>query len=260
MKKILILTPFLLFNLHAEMMGENASGVFISDESRQEMQALLHDNDKKEEQSEESNENMSSGNDELNVNDAMNDSFALPVNDKKDENAIGEEGQQELSKILLKQYNIKYDKSVESLSCEKVSQGMYNAYLQKNGINQMVFKNLLNSDASIKSITMSAYYYDYYLQRPDLAENFYKLMYKRIGELEVEDKFTLADYLLRTGRGDMINKIFSVTECSTMFKVGDKCFYYLGVDSYLRTGNNKNKFLKIAKNKLKKAKTLYYQK
>ena len=164
----------------------------------------------------------------------------------------------QLNKVKLKQYNIKYDHSYDSLSYENVSKESFNAYLKKKGINQILFKKLLNSDRSIDTVNLSAFYYDYYLSRPDYAENFYKILYKNRKNLKIGNKFLLADYILRTGRGDKLHSIISKKECSSYNKkTRARCFYYLGLDRYFNTGNRKNKYMKMAKGASERAKIFY---
>jgi len=196
-----------------------------------------------------------------NVDLKVNDLHLNPENSKnKTEPLI--KGMEQLKKIELKQYNISYDTEYTDFSLEPVSPEAFTAYLDKNKINKLIFKRILNSNHSLKTIKISAYYYDYYLARPDYAENFYRILYKKRNKLKMGDQFVLADYLIRTGRGDKIHTFIKREVCSTKFgnSVRGKCFYYLGVDYYLRTGDRKNGFMKIAKNKLKKAKKFYYAK
>ena len=194
--------------------------------------------------------------------DLQVDSLHLnPQNTKnKTESAIKSE--KSLSKVELKQYNVSYDSEYADLSLESVNPEAFTAYLAKGKINKLIFKRILNSDDSLKTIKISAYYYDYYLGRPDYAENFYSILYKKRNKLKLGDQFVLADYLLRTGRGDKIHTFIKREVCSTKFgnSIRGKCFYYLGIDNYLTTGKRKNGYMKMAKSKLKKAKKFYYGK
>jgi len=204
--------------------------------------------------------NIEEGYIEVNLDDIDRDRNISSIVDSND--SMGND--KVLSKITLKKYpKVKYKKSMYKYAInnpgktKKSSQLKFKKYLEDSEIDEFIFSKLLDSDDSIKSLKMSALYYDWYLLNPSIAENFYKLLYKKKKELKLYEKYLLADYLIRTNRGDMINKFIEKRECSVIFKGRSNCFYYLGLDDYLNTGNRANNYLRLSKGKNKMAKYIY---
>jgi len=118
-------------------------------------------------------------------------------------------------------------------------------YLDMQDVEQDAFKEILNSDGTNKDLFISALYYDWYLQDPTLAENFYKKLFKNKRTLTKTQKFLLSEYLIRTNRGHIIHKLLKNKDCLGGFKLDSRCYYYLGFDKYMN-GSTKNKYLKRA--------------
>jgi len=127
-------------------------------------------------------------------------------------------------------------------------------------IPKFTLKKIFGSVNTEISTLLSALGYDWVYKRPDLAENFYRIIKEKVDVYSLRDKIKVADYYLRTGRPETIPDILKKHECMATFKYKSKCYYYLGVSKYLITGENKNSALKIAKSKIKKAKEIYYKK
>jgi len=293
MKKIFLLFPFFMLVLNAEMMGETESGNFISNKDRSEINELISEEKearekpitiKKEVEPEKVNpkiasiiedeiidENDLSNEEEFEVKDlepAVKLAPQKKIKKKKeakaeynddDGMAIGEGEGSSFNKIKLRQYTIRYDHSYDNYSFETPTKETFNKYLKMKKINKSRFNNMLDSDQNLETVRMSALYYDFYMGRPDYAENFYKIIYKKRKNLKMGDILLLADYILRTGRADKLHTVIEKKMCSSSFKksVRGQCFFYLGIDNFLRTGKRKNKYIRIAKDKSKKAKLFY---
>jgi len=165
-------------------------------------------------------------------------------------------------KIDLKNFvNIKYNKDLLYFSIIPHNETEYNKILDKYGLtNPYLFKKYINSFGSYKAIIINALMYDYKYKKPNIAENFYKLFPKLKHGSFYDRKIRLADYLLRTGRPLQISKILKSSDCISQIKDMYICFYYLGVAKYFQTGNNRNRYLRISSQKIKKAKELYRMK
>lgn len=160
-------------------------------------------------------------------------------------------------KLKLQEYNVKYNKIVSSLSIMPHNKQAYKNFIKVLGINDFTLGKIFGKTTSKISILLSALGYDWVYKRPDLAENFYRIMEKNINQYSLRDKLKLADYYLRTGRPGKIAGIISRPDCMGSFKYNSQCFYYLGVENYLLTGNNRNFALGIARNSIKKAREIY---
>ncbi len=125
-------------------------------------------------------------------------------------------------------------------------------------------ESVKNDISTPRNIVINALYYDLIEGRPDLAENFYLIMYKHKNEPEnftfVWSNLIMTDYLLRTGRVKPAKKLIKPMNCTIYKKVKYKCFYYYGAIDYLLTGNNKNVGLQRSQAKIKKASQIYYKK
>lgn len=154
---------------------------------------------------------------------------------------------------------IRYNKGLEKYSLFDTTKDGFKEYTKKEKINGYLLKTLYNRIDNPKSIVLSAFAYDYGYSRPDLAENFYNLFTLTVG-IKFEDKLRYIDFLLRTGRVNEIKNNLTKAECIRSFKYNSKCYYYLGVASFLTTGDNKNIFLNLARHKESKAKEIFYEK
>lgn len=152
---------------------------------------------------------------------------------------------------------IKYNKELSQYSLFKTDKAGYKEYLEEKKIDEALLKQLYNKKDNPKGIVLSAYAYDYGYGRTDLAEPFYAL-FTTTPKIGFENKLRYIDYLLRTGRINDIEENLRSSECSINFKQAGKCFYYLGIVKYLKTGDNKNIHLNLSKNTEEKAKEIYY--
>lgn len=150
--------------------------------------------------------------------------------------------------------NIKYIKGMEDYSLFDVTKEGLNSFIEKKKINKLTLETMYNRIDNPTSIIVSAYAYDYGYQRPDLAENFYKLFTDKFG---FENKLRYADFLIRTGRASEIENLFDKMDCVVNFKNATECKYYRGLATYLVTGDNKNKDLKSIRKKLPKAEEIF---
>lgn len=150
--------------------------------------------------------------------------------------------------------NIKYIKGMEYYSLFDVTKEGLKSFIEKKKINKLTLETMYNRIDNPTSIIVSAYAYDYGYQRPDLAENFYKLFTDKFG---FENKLRYADFLIRTGRASEIENLFDKMDCVVNFKNATECKYYRGLATYLVTGDNKNKDLKSIRKKLPKAEEIF---
>lgn len=150
--------------------------------------------------------------------------------------------------------DIKYIKGMEAYSLFDVTKEGFKGFIEKKKINKLTLETMYNRIDNPNSIILSAYAYDYGYQRPDLAENFYKLFKDDFG---FENKLRYADFLIRTGRASEIENLFDKMDCVVNFKNAKECKYYRGLATYLVTGDNKNRDLKSIRKKLPKAEEIY---
>lgn len=278
MKKIFLLLSLATIFSNAEMVQRGDGGVFISNEDQSEIANLLNrDTSNVDEYDQKNNPDMDKIENEEKFQlikpvkerikseygtENSGDDFALPVKEgRKIKKELGETKRGN-NKIRLKNYsNIQYDDSMYYYSLRQPTPSKFNDFLKRNNINKTIFKNLVGYGSTIQQAKISALYYDYYKESPSTAENFYKILFKRKAELTLTEKITLADYLLRTGRGDKATKILNKGKCFGSFGNNKyNCLYLLGVEKYLKTGKNKNAELRISKKRVKQAKELYYLK
>ena len=150
---------------------------------------------------------------------------------------------------------IRYNKGLSNYSLFKTDKEGYKDYLKAKQIEEIVLKQIYNQKDNPKGIVVSAYAYDYGYGRTDLAEPYYELFNTK--KVSFEDKLRYMDYLLRTGRINEIETKLEKSECAMNFKQSGKCFYYLGIVKYLKTGDNRNSFLNLTKATEEKAKEIY---
>lgn len=278
MKKIILFLSLLTIVSNAEMIQRGDGGVFILNEDQSEIADLLNQESNIDEYDQRNNPDMEK------IEDDEKFQLIKPVKDRRKKSEYGtanngdyfalpeNEGRKIAenlryikkgnSKIRLKDYsNIQYDDSMYYYSLRQPTPRKFNEFLKKNNINKRIFKNLVGYGSTIQQAKISALFYDYYKEDPSKAENFYKILFKRKGDLNLSEKITLADYLLRTGRGDKASKILNKGKCLASFGENKyNCLYLLGVEKYLKTGKNKNSELRISKKRVKQAKELYYMK
>jgi len=171
-------------------------------------------------------------------------------------NSMSEAKYEKPKKLKLKRYPVKYDKSLANFSIIPHDKKAFKKYMAENDIEKFTLKRIFGTTDSNIAIMVSAYGYDWIYKRADLAENFY-LLERELPKISLIEKLRMADYYLRTSRPEEIPNLIKKSDCMSSFKYNSMCFYYLGVSDYLLTGNNKNVFLRIAKNKQKKAMEIY---
>jgi hypothetical protein len=164
-----------------------------------------------------------------------------------------------VKKLKLKKYKVRYDRGLEGYSVIPHDKNGFKKYMGDNEIEKFTLKRIFGTADSLISIAVSAYGYDWVYHRPDLAENFY-LRLLEAPKLSLVEKIKIADYYLRTGRPEDISTVIKKTDCMASFKNAGNCFYYLGIREYLLTGNKRNMYLRLSKDKVKQAKKLYYSK
>lgn len=141
-----------------------------------------------------------------------------------------------LKKIKLKLYDVSYNDFYKKYSIfvrnKKETKRLLNYY----DINPIFMKRFFNTVANKKAIIMNAIIYDFYYHRPDLAENFYRLINK---SFSLTARILKTDFLVLTGRADQFNNLYNKIECITATKLTKKCCYYYGLIRYLQTTNNR---------------------
>jgi len=158
-------------------------------------------------------------------------------------------------KIKLKVYsNVNYSKFYQRYSLYKRTKKNAKNLLKKIGVNNSVYiKNYFNKIGSKKSIVMNAIIYDFVYKRPDLAENFYRLINKKF---PLYDRMLKADFLLVTGRLSKSPELFSSKSCIIATRLMHDCFYYYGIRKFIKTGNNRQKTLYMSDKK--KGKEIFF--
>lgn len=183
--------------------------------------------------------------------------FGSETNNNENKNENENENIQTVTPLSVP--GIRYNKGLIKYSLFDTTKEGFKEYTKEEKINGYMLKTLYNRIDSPKSIALSAFAYDYGYSRPDLAENFYKLFNSTKG-IKFEDKLRYIDFLLRTGRINEIKNNLTKAECIGSFKHNSQCYYYLGVVSFLTTGDNRNIFLNLARHKESKAKEIFYEK
>ena len=151
---------------------------------------------------------------------------------------------------------IKYNPGLVDYSIFNVSKDGFKDFVVEQKIDPAMLQNLYGDMSNPKSVLITAIAYDYGHQRPDLAEPFYEeAVKKEYGGFHM--KLRYFDYLIRTNRISVVEENLKPIDCSINFKYANTCWYYIGLYKYLKTGNNKNRELRIAKDKIEKAKRLY---
>ncbi len=156
--------------------------------------------------------------------------------------------------------NIRYSQDLEWFSIINHDKNEFLNYLQYINLPKEAIKNMYGKVTNAEAIKLNAYAYDYGYGKPNIAENYY-LLFKNNADIGFYDKkIRYADYLIRTGRPAEVKNLLQNKDCMSNFKVMSTCNYYLGVSEYLLTGDNKNTYLRLAKNNIKKAELIYNKK
>lgn len=156
--------------------------------------------------------------------------------------------------------NVRYSRDLEWFSIINHDKNEFLAYLKHINLPKETIKNMYGKVSNSETIKLNAYAYDYGYGKPNIAENYY-LLFKNNDKMNFYDrKIRYADFLIRTGRPAEVKNLIKTKDCMSNFKVMSTCNYYLGVSEYLLTGDNKNTFLRLAKNNVKKAKLIYEKK
>lgn len=191
----------------------------------------------------------------LSAEDKMAESLALEMgNDSKSKTT------REIykKKFVVKDYrNIRYKKGFDWFSIMKHDKGEFNSFLSYLNLPLPALKSMYGKADTLDQIRLNAYAYDFAYNKPNIAENYYKLFtsQRKIGFLD--QKIRYADFLIRTGRPSEVKKIITKKDCVVNFKFQAKCNYYLGVAEYLTTGNHKNLYLRLSKSYVSKANKIY---
>lgn len=151
--------------------------------------------------------------------------------------------------------NIKYNKGLNIYSYYTSDKAAFKEYTEENKIVPYRLKSLYNRVEDPTGIVVSALAYDYAFERPDLAENFYALFTP--SKMTLDDRLRHADFLLRTGRVSEISTTINKVDCMKDFKKRNICYYYLGLEEYLRTGDYRNRHFNLARSSVEKAELLY---
>lgn len=167
----------------------------------------------------------------------------------------------EEKQFVTKDYkNIRYSQDLEWFSILNHDKQEFLNYLNFINLPKETIKNMYGKATNAETIKLNAYAYDYGYGKANIAENYY-LLFKNNEEIGFYDrKIRYADYLIRTGRPAEVKNLLKNNDCMSNFKVMSTCNYYLGVSEYLLTGNNKNTYLRLAKNNIKKAELIYNKK
>jgi hypothetical protein len=148
--------------------------------------------------------------------------------------------------------NVKYDKSLEAYSIIDHDKRFFKSFVEAKNLPNRTIAGMYHNVADTESLILTAYAYDYAYERPDFADAYYqKFLDKK--DLSFEYKLHYIDFLFRTGRLDEIENNLKKVDCIVNFKMSSTCFYYLGVTDYIKTGNNKNSYLRICKDSQPKA-------
>jgi len=160
-----------------------------------------------------------------------------------------------INKIKLKIYDVAYDSFYKKYSLFPRTKKETKKLLEKIDVTPIFMKEYFNSVANKKAVIMNAIIYDYYYHRPDLAENFYKLI---DNSYPLYSRILKTDFLVVTGRADKFNGLYNKVDCLTDFYFLKKCCYYLGLIKYFETGDNRQSCFLSAGYKI--AKDIYYGK
>ena len=164
-------------------------------------------------------------------------------------------------KLEIKNFsNIRYNQSLEAYSIIGHDKAEFNKFLSYLKLPDLTIEGMLGTAVNDKAIRLNAYAYDYVKKQPSIAENYYLLFSKLKEASFYEMKIRYADFLLRTGRPAEILTLIPRHECNINIKSSAICNYYVGVATYLTTGDNKNVNLRLSKDYIKKAKEIYEKK
>lgn len=147
--------------------------------------------------------------------------------------------------------NVKYIPQYEWFSLVSINEEGYLKLLSKYKLTPELIEKNLNNISSQSFILGNALYYDFIKRQPEIAENFYLKL-----ALDYNTRNLMANYLIRTGRPDVVERFLRKGDC-LKFGSAAECNYHLGVVEYLLTGQNKNRYIKKARQELKKADILY---
>lgn len=148
--------------------------------------------------------------------------------------------------------NIRYSKDLEQYSILEHDKKYFKSFIDEKGLPAKAVLNMYHVINDTESLALTSFAYDYGYGRPDFANAYYEKLVDR-KDVPFIYKLRYADFLLRTGRVDAIDTNIKKVDCIVNFKVSSQCFYYLGVSEFIRTGNNKNSYLRISKDSLPQA-------
>lgn len=152
---------------------------------------------------------------------------------------------------------VKYFKPYSNYSAIPNDKDEFMSFLKVKNYSPDTIKSYKDKILNQSMIEFNAFLYDYYLNKPNLAENYYRMFKGFSKQALVNHKIRYADFLIRTGRVSEVQNIIKKSDCLSNIKASNICFYYLGISDYLLTGNNKNFGLRTAKSSIPKAKEIY---
>jgi len=163
------------------------------------------------------------------------------------------------NKVKLKKYKkIKELKNLTKFSVMDRSKLAFKELLRNYKLSNEDFKKIFGYDTGSLSVFLSALTYDWLLKKPELAENFYKILLdKYYDDLPIHILDYIADFYLRTGRVKDIKYIIDNKKCMASIKYIKECSYYEGLSEWARTGNLHNTQLTIAKDRYKIVRELF---
>jgi hypothetical protein len=159
--------------------------------------------------------------------------------------------------------DIKYVLDLERYSIIDKDKDAFKEFLSRNEIPKREFKHYFGDILQKKHITMTALAYDWLKHMPNIAENYYRLLYKNKDKISIYYQIYMADYFIRTGRANKAFYSIDKIKCGTAgINTAAKCNYYRGVALYLKKGESyrKNSFLLRCSDKIEMAKKIIYKK
>lgn len=162
-------------------------------------------------------------------------------------------------KLKLVEYkHIRFSKHLNKYSVLLHNKEGFKRFLKKKDIPIYALKQLFGRYNNFISLLVSAYGYDWVYKRPDLAENFYRLIIKQHTR-NLNTKIKVADYFLRTERVEKIHDILTKADCMQAFSLRGLCMYYYALPDYLLEGKNRTVYMSIAaEHGIKLAKKIYW--
>jgi len=158
--------------------------------------------------------------------------------------------------VKLKNYSgVRYIKNKEKYSIVGHSKRDFYSIKQELKMPEELIKKMYGRANTTVAKTLNAYYIDYKLKKPNIAENFYRMFDKT--RLKHIDKLRYADFLIRTGRSKKVLKIMSFKDCERAGRYKYYFYYYRGLAKYLTKGIHSSEELRRAKPMISMAAKIY---